>query len=389
MKIADVKVLKLGYEKDFPRIPRSFAVVRIETDSGIVGYGEASSSYGHAYPGVVKQIVEGILARVIRGEDPFAVERLIRKMRNYLWGYLGSDGVTAQAIGAVEIALWDIMGKSLNAPVYQLLGGAKDRVELYGTGTTYFEKDANWHCRFIDKALEKGFLGIKIRVGKDAGEWDINLVRTVREHIGEHVKLMVDAYATYTPATAIRMANLFKDYNVHFFEEPVPQSDIGSLARVAEVSPIPIAVGERIFTLQGFKEVVLRRAAHVLQPDAAICGGLIESKKICAIAEAFGFPVAVHIGGLTAIGIAANLHLAASTPGCSMLEYDLAPYQPLRDEILRDPVFCVDSITDGYLAVPQGPGLGIDVDETKFEQFQYQGDTIYPDLYPCYGAGEL
>lgn len=388
MKIRDIRALALGYQKDFPRIPRSFALVRVETDDGIVGYGEACSSYAHSYPLVVKEIVEGILKQRLIGEDPFQTEFLTRKMRKYLWGYLGPSGISNQVIGALEIALWDIKGKALGAPVCQLLGGARDKVKVYGTGTTYFEKGPEWHAEFLRPAVEHGFAGVKVRVGNNP-QWDLALVRAAREFIGDDRLLMVDAFMSYTPMTAVRMAELFEPYHIFFYEEPVPQSSLEWLRYVRERVRIPIAVGERTYSLREFQQVIACEAADYLQPDPAVCGGLLECVKVIALAEANGLGVIPHMGGLTAVGLAADLQLAAAMNSCSMLEYDLSPYQPLRDDILVVPVFSIDRVVDGYLQVPPSPGLGIEIDESKLEGYPYRYDIVYPDKYASYGAGEL
>lgn len=388
MKISKVQAIQLEYEKDAPKLLRGFALIRIETDSGIVGYGEASSSYGHFYPPIVAAIVDQILARVLTGEDPLNLDRVLSKMHHYLDGYLGSEGITAQVISGVEIALWDIIGKAVGQPVCRLLGGYRESVPLYGTGTTYFEKSPSWHCHFYDKAIAHGFKGVKARIGNNP-QSDIELVEAVREYIPADMKLMVDAFWSYSPDSAIRLVKELARFNIYFFEEPVPQYELEGLARLTAASPVPIAVGERIYSLRGFKEVVAHRAANVLQPDATICGGLLECKKVFALGEAYDMPVLPHIGGLSAIGLAANLHLAASVSTCNLLEYDLGPWQPLRDEMLKDPIFDIDRIQNGMMPVPDRPGLGIEVDESVFAKYPYKGGQVYPDVYKQLGAGRL
>jgi L-alanine-DL-glutamate epimerase-like enolase superfamily enzyme len=384
MKISSVRVIPLGYMKDFPPIPRSFALTRVETDAGIVGYGEASSSYGHSYPFVVKEIVEGVLTRALLGRDPLEVASLTVEMQKYAWPYLGWDGVANAAIGALEVALWDICGKAEGVPVCDLLGRKADQVSLYGTGTTYFEMTPEWHAEFMDRALERGFGAVKARVGHDP-DWDVSLVRTLRAHIGKDVRLMVDAYMTYGHDTASSMIRAFEPYDIYFVEEPIGLFALDNLARLAQETETKIAVGERIFSKYRFEEILQRKAADVVQPDATIVGGILAFQEVCELARKHNAEISPHIGGLTAVGIAANLHAACAQDGVTFFEYDLGPYQPLRDDLVRDPVFSLDRIGSGILRLPEGVGLGIDVDESKFEQYVYQPGDVYPDVYPHYG----
>jgi L-alanine-DL-glutamate epimerase-like enolase superfamily enzyme len=374
--------------KDEPAIPRSFALVRVESDAGVVGWGEASSAYGHSYPLVVKEVIEGVLARALVGKEVFEIERRLFDMRRYATQFLGASGIVSQAIGGVEIALWDILGKAAGLPLYQLLGGRRSEVRLYGTGTTYFEMEPEWHAEYFATCLAHGFRGVKVRVGKSR-DWDLSLVSTVREFIGDDIALYVDAFMSYSPQFALEMARRFDEYGVGFFEEPIRQEVLGGLTRLVERSPIPIAVGERLYSAREFQTVMQARAADVLQPDATIVGGLREALRVCELGALGGYRVIPHIGGLTAVGIAANLHLACASDAVSELEYDIGPHQPLRDEILLDPVLSLDSIDNGVLTPPGGGGLGIEIDEARLESFAYERGDVYPDIYPHYGAGDL
>ncbi len=388
MKVVDIQTYPLMYMKDAPRIPRSFILVKITTDDGYVGFGEASSAYGHSYPMVVREIVDHTLKRLVVGEDPRDIERLVTKMRTWIWGYLGSAGVSNQAIAAVEIALWDIAGKAANMPVYKMLGANRDAIEIYATGATNFDVDYDWHCAFFNRCLEQGFKGVKVRVGKSK-DWDEGLVRAVREYIGPDRRLMVDAYMTYTPETAFEMAERFAAYKPYFFEEPLSQYDLVSLQKITRRSPVPIALGERVTSLYEFKSLVQQGIGAIFQPDATIAGGISEARKICALGEAFSIECIPHIGGLTAVGIAANLHLSLACRNVKLLEVDAAAYQPLRDIILKDPIFHPDRMVDGMLKPSEKPGLGIEINEDALKEFQYERGPVYPDYYPQYGSGIL
>jgi L-alanine-DL-glutamate epimerase-like enolase superfamily enzyme len=387
MKITKVDVIPLSYMKDYPPIPRFFGLFRIETDAGHVGYGEASTSYGNFYPTIMKSIVDEALARVLIGKDPLDIHERLREMRLYLYPWLGWEGVTSAVIGAIEIALWDILGKESGKSIANLLGSQRKTIPLYCTGSTYPEMSPEWHGKFFDKALELGFIGVKTRIA-NGPQQNIEQIAAVRKFVGPDIRVMTDGYWCFSEKSAIWMAKRMADYDVFWFEEAMPQYRQKSFTRLRRESPVPIAVGERIFTLQGFQQVVDYEGADFLQPDVTICSGIYECLQVDALAKANDLIVYPHIGGITAVGMAANLHLAAVIDS-DMLEYDFSPFQPLRDELLRDPIFALDRLVDGCIVVPDGPGLGIEVDESMFEKYPYKPGDIYPDVYPQLGAGEL
>lgn len=361
--------------------------MRIESDAGIVGYGEASSSYGHAYPTVIKTIVEEVLTRCLLGSDPLAISDRLRDMHLWLDGYLGWDGVSSQAIGAVETALWDMAGKANGATVSDMLGSSAASIALYSTGNSGFDDTPEDNARYFDASLAHGIRAVKVRLSNDPGA-DIALIATARDHVGPDMRLMADSYWTYPPDAAIDLARRMAEYDIWFYEEPIPQYMLQELARLREASPVPIAVGERVFSLHGFQELVLHRAADVLQPDVAICGGISEAMEIAALGKANDLVVVPHTGGATAIGFAANLHFAVAA-GLDLLEYDPTPHQPLLNDLLADPIFSMDRVSGGHIAVPSGPGLGLEIDESVFAAFPYEPGLLWQELHPEHGAGKL
>jgi L-alanine-DL-glutamate epimerase-like enolase superfamily enzyme len=380
VQIADISTILLSHPKTHPPMQRTYAVVRVETDSGIVGYGEASSNYGHSYPTVVRAIVDDVIARNLRGRDPLDIRRRAQDMHVLLDGYLGWDGVSAQVIGAVEIALWDILGKHAGLPISRLLGSAVDALPVYGTGTTMFDATPEWYAHYFDAALERGFKCIKVRLGTDARA-SLERVAAVRAHVGPDVRLAVDAYWGYSPEEALDLARRLETYDVYFFEEPSPQYQLPGLRRLCERSPIRVAVGERVYSPSQFELIAELEAAHVFEPDASICGGISACMDVAAIARAHDILLIPHVGSPTAIGLAANLQWAAAAD-VSLIEYDIYPSLPARDEILRDPVLALDRIEDGRIRVPQGPGLGFDIDESAFARFPYVPGGTYAEVFP-------
>ncbi len=331
MKITAIDPIELGYRKVDPPMARSFAVVRVETDAGLIGWGEASTNWGHSYPTVFSAAVRDVCAAPLLGTDPTDVRGRLAQLHVLLDGYLGWEGLTSQVIGAIEIACWDILGQSLDTPVHQLLGAAARPLRLYGTGTTMFEEDAAYHAHYFDQAIQHGFTGFKVRLGRSVAD-DVATVAAVREHVGPDALIGVDSYWFHDPRTALEVAEALAPLDIRFFEEPVPQMRVDDLAWLAARSPIPIAVGERVYSIHQYDHLARTGAAHVFQPDASICGGLLACMEIAALARQRGIDVFPHVGGPTVIGLAANLHWAVAAD-VALMEYDIDPYQPLITEV--------------------------------------------------------
>jgi D-galactarolactone cycloisomerase len=269
--------------------------------------------------------------------------------------------------------------------VAQLLGGGADRIRLFATGTTMFEMSADWHAQYFDPALAAGFTAVKVRLGKNPAA-DLELVRTVRDHIGPDGLLMVDAYWGYSPDQALELAKEMAPFDVYFFEEPCPQYMQDGLAWLSANSPVRIAVGERVYSPTQFADIARRGSARVFQPDAQICGGILACMDIATLARIANIEVSPHVGGPTAIGFAANLQWAAAA-SVAIMEYDIDVYQPVLREILTDNLFAMDRITGGTIAVPDGPGLGIEVDESSFARFPYEPGRTYAEMFPEHETG--
>jgi L-alanine-DL-glutamate epimerase-like enolase superfamily enzyme len=384
MKITAVDPLELGYRKVDPPMARSFAVVRVETDTGLVGWGEASTNWGHSYPTVFSAAVRDVCAGPLLGTDPTDVQGRLAQLHVLLDGYLGWEGLSSQVISALEIACWDILGQALEAPLHQLLGAASRPLRLYGTGTTMFEEDAAYHAHYFDQAIEHGFTGMKVRLGRTVAE-DVATVAAVRDHVGPDAVIGVDSYWFHDARTALEVAGALAPLRIRFFEEPVPQMRVDDLVWLAARSPIPVAVGERVYSAGQFEHLARVGAAHVFQPDVTICGGVLSCMEIAALARRRGIDVFPHIGGPTIIGLAANLHWAVAAD-VELMEYDIDPYQPLVSEVGGPPVG-LDDIRDGELAPPPGPGLGVSLPDDVAERFPYQPGDTYAEVFPEHERG--
>ncbi len=385
MKIVDVRARLAGYRKVDPPMQRSFALVRIETDDGTVGWGEASTNWGHSYPTVFRAIVDDVCAGHLVGRDPLAIRDRMADLGVVLDGYLGTEGATSQTLGAIEIALWDILGKHLAVPVHRLLGGGAYPIRLYGTGTTMFEESAGWHAHYFDQCMALGFAGVKVRLGRDVAD-DVEVVRTVREHVGPTMLIGVDSYWFHDPDTAIELANAIAPLRIHFFEEPVPQYRLDGLERVQHASPIRIAVGERVYSPAAYAELARRDAARVFEPDATLAGGILNCLRIVDIAERHSIEVIPHVGGPTVVGLAANLHWATAAR-VRLCEYDIDAHQPMITDIGDNPGLALVDLQGGTITAPTGPGLGVHIDEDLLDAHPYIAGDTYADLFPEHESG--
>ena len=379
MKITSVQAtwvhVPIPYERqhvsDFGRIASFDSVlVKVETDDGLVGWGEAKAGVGSAASGYgLAAIINRDLAPLLVAQDPRDVSRLWDVMyntpregfaldRGHVLPQLGRRGLSISAIAGVDIALWDLLGKSLGAPVWRLLGGRRaERMPAYASGG--WADEARIGEQLLGYVAQGGFRAVKMRVGVMDGEPHRSAarVRAARTALGPDVKLMADAHGTWTVAEAKAFCRMVEDCDLYWLEEPVTADDKTGLAEVRRASTVPIATGESEFTRHDFREIAELRAADVLQPDLAIAGGLTEGVRIGAIASAYNLRLAPHLWS-GAPAFAAGVALAASQSAGFILEYSLGA-NPLLHELIHEKF----AVVDGQLEVPDRPGLGIVVDE--------------------------
>jgi L-alanine-DL-glutamate epimerase-like enolase superfamily enzyme len=379
MKITSVQAtwvhVPIPYERqhtsDFGRIA-SFdsVIVKVETDGGLVGWGEAKAGVGSAASAHgLAAIINRDHAPLLLGEDPRDVSRLWDVMyctpreghaieRGHALPQLGRRGLSISAIAGVDLALWDLLGKSLGAPVWRLLGGRRaPRMPAYASGG--WADETRIGEQLLGYVTQGGFRAVKMRVGVMDGEPHRSAarVRAARKALGPDVKLMADAHGTWTVAEAKAFCRMVEDCDLYWLEEPVTADDRAGLAEVRRASAVPIATGESEFTRHDFREIAELRAADVLQPDLAIAGGITEGMRIGAIASAYNLRLAPHLWS-GAPAFAAGIALAASQSAGFILEYSLGA-NPLLHELVQERF----AVVDGQLEVPDRPGLGITVDE--------------------------
>jgi len=347
------------YFSQFEFRSRQICMVKLVAEDGSYGWGEG---YGPAT--VVKAGIE-FLAPLVVGEDPLQVEAIWNKMHLRALDY-ARRGVLVAAISAIDIALWDLRGKLLGQPVSTLLGGRRrEQVKVYATGM-YFTETDDLTSKLVDEAqlyASQGFRALKMKVGLGL-ETDVKHVRAVRAAIGSDLQLMVDANHAYSLSEALSFARQIEELDISFFEEPVSPEDYEGYRELRQRISIPVAGGECEYLLAGFRHLLSMRCVDIAQPDICGAGGLTETKRIAALAYAFQTNVIPHSWG-TGIAFAAGLHLVSTldvVPGRlrmpeAMLEMDRSE-NALREN-LTGPTFAIE---DGRVAVPNAPGLGVDVD---------------------------
>lgn len=358
---------------------RNWVFVRVETDAGIVGWGEASLEWKtHAVAGAVED-----LAPFIVNQDPRRIEHLYQIM--YRQPFFRAGVVGMSALSGIEMACWDILGKSLGRPVYELLGGrVRDSIRLYdhlGGGSMEDVYLTATPEEFRDRArrsVEQGFTAVKVLVVPrsaplehvDTIRHTERLMQALRDELGDGVDIMVDFHGRTIPAAAIAYARALEPYRPYFIEEPCPPENVDGMAEVARATSIPVATGERLVTRYQFREVFEKRACAVVQPDICHCGGLWEARKIAAMAETYYMSVAPH-NPLGPLATAAAIQLDLAIPNFLIQEVFRSDV-PWRDEIVTQPL----DVRGGRTLPPREPGLGVEINEKEAAKHPFQPERL-------------
>ena len=340
MRVTDLKTFLVNADTDAvtsrPR-GRNWLFVKVYTDEGITGVGE-----GGGWPYVVNTAVHE-LKHFLIGENPFEIERIWLKLYDILHGHGVTGAVRGGALSAIDDALWDIKGKALGVPVYELLGGKyRDRIRVYGHASTPEQ---------AEMLIAQGYTAFKCGPS-------VETIKRLREAVGYDVEIGLHCHGQLTPSAAIRLGRATEQYEPAFFEEPTLPEDIDALAKVAEKVNIPIATGERLFTKWTFTELLSRNIVDIIQPEITRIGGITEEKKVSVMAEAHSVLVAPHDGSAGPVAEMANIHVLASIPNYIFLEHRATDVS-WRSEVALG----VLPAEEGYIKVPSEPGLGIDLDE--------------------------
>jgi galactonate dehydratase len=375
MKISRLKTVVVNAEM------RNWVFCKLETDQpGLFGWGEGSLEWKtRAVVGAIEDF-----APMVVGEDPSRIEHIFQKLYRQSFWRLGVIGMSA--ISAIEQALWDIKGKVLGVPVYELLGGTvRDRVRMYthlGGGdmkSVYETFEVEPLIDLALKVVDRGYTAVKVVFvpysepleGIRKVKQFARLMEKLRDAVGENVDIMIDFHGRTYPAMAIEYINAVTEFRPYFCEEPVPPENTEALREVREKVSVPIATGERLVGRHQFKPLFEQRACHVIQPDLCHCGGLFEAKKIAAMAETYQMGVAPHNPlGPVANGVA--LHFALSTPNF-LIQEDMLADVPWRWEVVNSSLVT----ENGYWLPSSQPGLGIEVDEERARNHPFQQEVMH------------
>lgn len=366
---------ELGYSQQY-FTTRTAHLVEVTTDEGIVGIGEC---FG---PGTValanRFIVEQVIQPMIIGMDPLDREVIWNRVYNSLRDH-GQKGMALEALSGVDIALWDIAGKHAGLPLHKLIGGSfRDRVVAYGYGMM-LRRSRDLAREMAAEAVQledAGFKAMKMKIGLGPKR-DLEVVTAVRRSIGSDRGLMVDANHCYTASDALPLGRALEALGVTWFEEPLAPEDLDGYALLTNSLDVNIAGGETEFTRWGWRHLLERRCLDIAQPEVCSLGGVSEYLKVLALAHTHFIPVVNHVWG-SAVAVATNLHLLAAMPPLPgavqpvdpMLEVDTTPNR-FRDELLVEPLELAAQVRrHGSVAVPQKPGLGVEVDRAFLARYE-------------------
>ena len=342
---------------------------KVETDRAIHGWGEATLEYREQ---TVAQAIRE-LERTLVGKDPHKIEAF--RHDAYRDAYWRGGPVLMSALAEVEMALWDIKGKDLNVPVYQLLGGkVRDAIPCYANGWFSPAKTPEEFAAKAKQTRQSGFKGIKwdpfgkawLHLSKPGLSRAIDCVRSVAEAVGKDMELLIEGHGRFDVPTAIRIARALEEFDILWFEEPIPPDDKEGLAEVKRRSRVPIAAGERLYSRYDFNEFFRLGCADFIQPDVSHAGGIMEMRQIAAMAEAHHIPFCPH-NPSGPVANAATLQLAACTPNFMFLETMLKDV-PWRQEISDEKLV----VRSGEMLIPDRPGLGIELDEGEIAKHPYE-----------------
>ena len=390
MKITSIKshVLRyeldkeLGYSQQYYK-HRTAHLVEVETDEGITGWGECFGPGNIALAN--KYIVEKVIQPLIKGDDPLKKEYIWHKVYNLLRDS-GQKGMPIQALSGIDIALWDILAKKSNLPLYQLLGGkTNDKIPVYGYGMMLQKKPVDELCELFkneaSQIKEKNFKAMKMKIGMGPKE-DLKLVSAVRDTIGSEFKLMVDANHAYNKNDALYVGKGLDEMNIYWFEEPVAPEDYDGYKELKEKLKTNIAGGEAEFTKYGWNQLIKNNCIDIAQPEVCGLGGITEYLKVSALAQSNFIPIVNHVWG-SALSVAVNLHLLTTLPDMpgglfptkSMLEFDTTEKNIFITDLAEEKFSILDQVKNknGFASPLENIGIGINPNKDFIKKYEYNG----------------
>ena len=390
MKITSIKshVLRyeldkeLGYSQQYYK-HRTAHLVEVETDEGITGWGECFGPGNIALAN--KYIVEKVIQPLIKGDDPLKKEYIWHKVYNLLRDS-GQKGMPIQALSGIDIALWDILAKKSNLPLYQLIGGkTNDKIPVYGYGMMLQKKTVDELCELFkneaSQIKEKNFKAMKMKIGMGPKE-DLKLVSAVRDTIGSEFKLMVDANHAYNKNDALYVGKGLDEMNIYWFEEPVAPEDYDGYKELKEKLKTNIAGGEAEFTKYGWNQLIKNNCIDIAQPEVCGLGGITEYLKVSALAQSNFIPIVNHVWG-SALSVAVNLHLLTTLPDMpgglfptkSMLEFDTTEKNIFITDLAEEKFSILDQVKNknGFASPLENIGIGINPNKDFIKKYEYNG----------------
>jgi galactonate dehydratase len=352
---------------------KNWLFVKVETDEGISGWGEVYTSVDRERS-IAQYITE--LTRYMIGRDPFHIKHFVQMVCRDFAGGRGSMDLYC-AMSGIEQALWDIVGKSLDTPVYNMLGGpCRNKIRVYANGWCSGVSTPEELAQRAKEVVQTGFTAIKfypfpkpwrLFITKENERIAVESMRAVREAVGPDIDILIDVCRSVAPIHAIRVAKMIDELNPFWYEEPVPSDNLDILAEVRHTINTPVVTGECLYTKPEFREVLEKHAADILNPDVANCGGILELKEIAAMAEPYYVAVSPHNYNSTTIALAATLQIAATIPNFLIAEYYVNFEEP-GNAISVNPF----KVNNGYIELPTGPGLGLEINEDALKAYEYR-----------------
>ena len=368
MQITDIKTYLVH-----PGRAKNLCFVKIETDEGIYGWGECYTQSDRDV-----QITAHVdqLKRYLIGRDPTNIKHFMQMAFDDFAGRRGAMDYYC-AISGLEHAMWDIAGKAYGAPVHKLIGGAcRDKIRVYANGWSGGNPTPESLAERASEVIEAGFTALKFDpipgrwrtyVGKEVEDAAVENVRAVREAVGPDVDILVEMHRRLAPMHAVRIAREIEQYRPFWYEEPILAENIPALASVRQKINIPVVTGEELYTKFEFREVFEKQAADILNPDVCNVGGILELKEIAAMAEPYFVVISPHNFNSTTVGLAATIQVSAAIPNFLITEY-FVNLEELGNDIAKTPF----QVQNGYIQLPDAPGLGIDLDEERLSAYPYQ-----------------
>jgi galactonate dehydratase len=368
MRVTHVKPILVD-----PGAGKNWLFVKVETDGGVHGWGECytQADRDQAIAAHVQQ-----LGRYLSGRDPFHIKHFTHMAYHDFAGKRGAMDLFS-ALSGIEQALWDIVGKSLGTPVYNLLGGpCREKIRVYANGWYEGAKTPDTLAKRAAETVARGFTALKFdpfpgpwrtHIDRKTEQAAVDNVRAVRESVGPEVEILVEVHRRLAPMHSVRIAHMMEKFRPFWYEEPVSARSLEELAACKRQIHLPVVTGEELYTKAEFRQVFEKQAADIINPDVCNCGGILELKEIAAMAEPYLVVVSPHNYNSTTIGLAATLQVAACMPNFLITEY-FVNFKSCGDQISRTPL----TVDNSYIALPTGPGLGLELQEEELARHPYR-----------------